>query len=332
MSRRGRVAVVAAAAGLGLGLAGCGVGDAVIGVHDAPVESPTGAPISGNSAETITARVLTLAADARVADGKKADRQRKAALTGPALEEARVKAAYRQVTNEAPGAVARPTEPTVLAISRTRAWPRAILATTLDDNGVQRLHVLTSSSASEPFKLYASVGMEPGATVPAVGPLADGAALVEGGDGLVAPPVRALRDYAQAIAFPTPKKTPDDVSTDDAFASTLMANAKAQSRQLDDLAKLHCTHKVDADSVIAFRLHDGSALVFGQMTRTDTIRTTSQAKELVLPSDLADLVGKKKVRKKLTLTTLETVAMHVPSDGPAKVVGAEEQRTSVAGS
>lgn len=330
---RVRAAAAAFLVAASFGLGGCAVGDVVVGVHDAPTETPTGAPISVRSAERITTRVLTLAADARVASGKHAERQRKQALTGPALKEATVKSAYREQTQQPADAVVRPTQPTVLAISRTRAWPRVILATTLDD-GVQNLHVLTSASATEPFKLYATVPMEPGATVPALGPIPAGTAVVKAGDGkgLVGSPKSILAAYASALSIPPPKKADPTVSTSDAFSSALTTNAKAQRKALGKLAELKRSHKPDPGSIIAFRLADGGVLMFGQMTRTDRISTTSKAKELVLPPDLAKLVGTKKVKDHVTMVTLETLAITVPTEGKASIVGAEEQRTSVKGS
>ena len=77
-----RVALVGA---LSLVLTGCGAGSAFVGVHDAPSQVTTVAPISAQSAEEIATRVLAKAADASAAKPAEAAALRADALTGSAL-------------------------------------------------------------------------------------------------------------------------------------------------------------------------------------------------------------------------------------------------------
>ncbi len=329
-SSRTRAALAVSVAGLVVGVGGCGLGQAVVGVHDAPAEHVTGAPVSQPSAERITRRVLAAAASARRAEGTDGTRQRAATMTGPALAAAAVAPKYR----DAPGAdrpvVTRPPDPSVLAVSRGQQWPRAILATTRE-GGVQRLHALVSTSATEPFRLFASVTMQPGASVPSLGEIADGAALVTDDTDLVLGPRRALVAYAKALRVPRPAEGGEHVATDDAFAAGLTASTKEEEKRLGRLATLRRRHEADPDSTIAFRLAGGGAVAFGQMTRTDTVTATDKAKELVLPRDLAHLVGKRKVSDHVAVVTLETLAMTIPATGKAHVIGVDEQRTAVRG-
>lgn len=247
-------------------------------------------------------------------------------------------ARYRDTGQDA-SAVTRPPQPTVLAVSRGRQWPRAVLATTRQD-GTQRLHALLSASATEPFRLFATVTMQPGASVPALGDLASGAPLVTGDSGLVVGPRRALADYGRALRVPPPEQPPTTVSTQDAFAAGLRASTRAEQKSLGTLARLTRRHRLGSGDVLAFRLSGGGALVFGQLTRTDTVRATSKAKKLLLPRDLAALAGTRSVTDHVTVTTLETTAMTVPASGSgssgdpaprARAVGVDEQRASVRG-
>ena len=78
-----RVAVVGA---LSLALAGCGAGSGLVGVHDAPAQVTTTAPISADTAETIATRVLAKAAEA---SGRQAGRRPGAADRGAHRQRAR---------------------------------------------------------------------------------------------------------------------------------------------------------------------------------------------------------------------------------------------------
>ena len=60
----GAVATVAA-----LAMGGCGLGSALVGVHDAPVEHTSTPPVGAESAQAIATRVLADAARARAATG-----------------------------------------------------------------------------------------------------------------------------------------------------------------------------------------------------------------------------------------------------------------------
>ena len=60
------------------------------------------------------------------------------------------------------------------------------------------------------------------------------------------------------------------------------------------------------------------------MVRTDTIAVKPKAKELVLPAEYAKLIGKKKVKKSLTLSNLEPIALVLPKTGKGEVIGASD--------
>ena len=87
-------------------------------------------------------------------------------------------------------------EPTIVAQSQGRQWPRAILASTLDEaTNTQWLHVMVSDKPDQPFRIASSVPMFGGAELPALGEQLAGAPLLDAGEknGLAASPGRRRR-------------------------------------------------------------------------------------------------------------------------------------------
>ncbi len=315
-----------------LGLSGCGMGDAVVGIHDAPRESTSAASLDQASAQRIAARVLDDVKAAQLATGPQAAAQQKAVLTGAALAMAGAATATRSVADAAP-ALTKPSIPKILAVSKGKTWPRAILATTLDEaDKRQYLYVLVSEEATAPFKLAAQVPMHSGASIPALADLTDGVQLVGADDaaGMAASPLAVLTQYAGALAQPTPKAAPN-VATTDTFADLVRTSARGQIKALGKLGKLTETHTVVPADTISFRLANGGAVVFGLMKRTDRIDLAATAKELVLPPLYARLSKRNKVTKTVTITTYESVVAVVGSTDMAVVVGGDEQIASAVG-
>ncbi len=326
--RRATLAVVgAAAAAL---LTGCGLADRVVGLHPAPTEQVGGAPLNEETAGAIVSRVVAQAEAARAATGSSGERARKAVLTGSALDlaEAAVSSRTKVV---APDPLATPDVPKVLAIVKGRTWPRTILATTLDAaSTTQYLHVLTSASPTSPFVLSASVPMLAGASVPAIGPVPEGVDTVRDGTGLVAAPAEILTEYAGALAYPKPAAA-DHIDLTDVLSTSLRGSAVSQAKTFGKLATLAQRQKVDGTPT-SFRLAGGGALVFGELTRTDTITATSGAKAVTVPAEVAALLRKSRITKTVTVTSVESVVFVVPATGNATVIGAAEQLASAKGS
>ncbi len=328
--RAGAAATVLAAA---LALAGCGATDALVGLHPAPAEETSAAPLDTEGATVIAARLL---GEARAAAGTKGEAGKKAraeALSGDALTLADA-AAERGVADTTAPELAKEPQPTVVAQSRGRGWPRAILATTLDETtNTQYLHVMVSTTPQTRFTIVESIPMLGGAELPAIGAERVGAPFVDVSDGeaLVMAPDAAFSAYAAAIAYPKPK-TSDKVATDDSFSQALKASADAQSKALKKLGKLAQKHEPQLGHAVAFRLAGGGVVAFGLMKRTDTITVAKGAKELVLPAEYAKVVGKRKVTTSVTLTTLEPIILVVPTEGAAHVIGASELLVSGKGS
>lgn len=327
MTRRSVTTSVAALTAA-LALTGCGLGSAVVGVHDAPAERTDAAPLNVDGAENVAARVLDAAVAARGAKGDAAAKAQPTVLAGTALAQAR--AATKLGTVSGPDPLHKATDPQVVAISRGKKWPRAILVGTLDEaSKTQTLHVLMSTAATDPFKVYASVPMLPGTSVPAMGDLASGATFVAPTDKAGAPlaPSEALAAYAASLNYPKPTAN-KAVGTADAYATALRTSAAAQVKSLGKLASLTQAHTPVTDGTLAFRLADGGTVTFGQLVRRDVISASKDAKELVIPGTYSKLVGKTKASKTITITSLESLVMVVPAKGAATTVGADEQMVS----
>ncbi len=329
-----RLATALAAAALALATAGCGATDALVGMHPAPAEESAAAPLDVDGATAIAGRLLAALQATAAEKGDAGHAARAEVLSGDALTYADAAAARGEATAVV-GELAKEPEPTVLAQSRGRTWPRAILATTLDEaTSTRYLHVMVSRTPEEPFHLTASVPMLAGAELPALGAQGAGAPFVgvDDGDGLVTSPSKAFGSYAAALARPAPKKLPATVSVDDPFAKALADSAAVQAKALGKLATFTQKHTPDLEDAVAFRLADGGVVAFGLMSRADTIGVRAGAKELVLPKRYASLVGKSKVQKSLTLTSLEPVVLVVPTEGEVTAIGASELLVSGKGS
>lgn len=323
-----RTLAVGALAGA-LVLAGCGAQDALVGLRPAPAEKPASAPLDGEGATAVAARLLTAVATP-VAGDAKAAAARQAVLMGDALTVEKARAASKVTAEVATTQLAPAEKPTIVAQSQGRAWPRAILATTREGStNKQFLHVMLSDKPDQPFRLTASVPMFAGAALPALGDSSKGAPLLDAGakEGLAAAPEDVAVAYAAALAAPRPKAT-TAVATNDPFATGLRASAVAQARALGKLATLTQVHRPLLADAVTFRLADGGAVTFGLMRRTDTVALLPAAKEVVLPANYAKVTGKTKVTKSFSLENLEPFVMVVPPKGTAKVIGATELLTS----
>jgi hypothetical protein len=312
-------------------LTGCGLGDALVGVKDAPREVGGTAPVSAESAETIAARVLADATRAREATGAEAKRLRAKALTGAALTVTTADSRLARAGSTSTEPVTKETPPKVLGISRGNSWPRVMLVQSSREDGRTALNVLVSTSASAPFKLASSAPMQPGSSVAALDSLDQGSPLNPQGTGLAVAPQALLTEYAASLRFPKPA-TAAHVSSPDAFARAVRANAASQARSLAKLASLSQTHAVQPDNTVVISLKNGGAVVFGLLDRTDTITLKPSGKSLTPSADFQKLLGKKTLTKRAQMRTYETVVFTVPpKSGKASLVAVDETLVSAKG-
>ena len=296
-----------------------------MGLHPAPAEQTAAAPLDAEGATAVAAKLLA-ARDAAAAGGSKAAAAARAeVLSGDALRFANAEAARAVAPGEVTELAPEPT-PTIVAQSQGRQWPRAILASSLDEaTNTQWLHVMISPKPGQPFRITSSVPMFGGAELPALGEQLAGAPLLDTAqkNGLAVSPADAVTAYAAAVAQPKGKAT-EAVATNDQFATGLRTAAATQAKALGKLGTLSQTHTPQLKDAVTFRLADGGAVTFAMLQRTDTVAPRPGAKELVLPAEYAKLVGKEKVTKPFVLNNLEPIVMVQPKTGEGRVIGASD--------
>lgn len=327
---RARLAGVGALT-VALALSGCGVSTGLVGVHDAPTQVTTTAPISAETAEAVATRVLAKADEAAAAKPADAQKLRTEALTGSALAVANAASRLETGAAAAPAPLTRTEPPKVLAVSRGTSWPRLILVQTATAEGGAVLNLLVSPDARTPFRLSASAPMQPGASVAALDPLGAGSPVVTTDSRLPVQPADLLKGYAASLAYPKPVPA-KDVDSADPFAAAIRGHAAEQARTFGTLAALKQVHAVEPDSTVAIALRGGGALVFGLLERTDTITLGKGGKSLTPSADFQRLVRKKVLTKSAVLKTYETVVFTVPAEGKATVVAVDEVLFSAQGS
>lgn len=325
MSRR--TPFVATLAALPLALAGCGAGPAIVGMHAAPAESSDGGSITQESATDVATRVLKDAAEVREEGSKASEQEREAVYSGPALRALDAAAKSKDEQNHAGG---QAEDLQVLGVSRGTEWPRAVLATSLDE-GTQFLHVFVAEAADQPYRLFAEVPMAAGASVPALAPVAEGSPVTIGKEPSEDVSA-AVEAWSKGVAYPPPKKAPEGVSFDDAFSTALKKNAQAKDEDLGDLAGYSQKQStVDAASV-SFELAAGGQLSFVPMSRTDTITASKKLKVLkIQDSAIARVLDADKIKKKLSIEHAETLGMVTPAKGDATVVSVSDVLESAKG-
>ena len=322
-------AATLAVAALSLGAAACS-GSSLAGLHDAPAQVTTTAPLSVRQAEAIATRVMTKAGEARTAPAAQAKALRAAALTGSALTVATAADQLGTEQTSAPGPVVRTEPPKVLAISRGSGFPRLMLVQTVgaDDSAV--LNLLTTPDARTPFKLSASATMHPGARVAALDSLEHGSPVDAARAEVAVAPADLVTEYAASLAFPKPAPA-THVDEKDPFSTAVRANAAAQAKSFGKLASLTQKHVPQPRQTVTIALKDGGALVFALLERTDTITLASGGKSLTPSAEFQKLVRKKTLTKSAQLRSYETVVFTVPDQGKASVVAVDETLVSAKG-
>ncbi|GAA8851124.1 hypothetical protein DUHN55_36650 [Helicobacter pylori] len=322
MSRRLTPFVLA----LPIALGGCGIGSSIAGVHDAPAERSDGASITTTTATKVATRVVADVAGVSLAEDD--TRLRKELLSGPALREIEAVVTSKDVSGRS---TATPKDLEVLAVSRGTDWPRAVLATSRTGD-VQHLYVLVAQSADRAYTLFADVPMAAGASVPALPPVEEGAA-VKLSSAPEQDVTSAANAWAKGVAFPASKKSSKEVSVGDGFSQALKKNAAKTKEDLGDLGYYAQRQTVAKGETVSFELADGGAITFLPMTRTDTIRATNKLKELkVREPALKYVLDASTVERALSVKHVETLALVTPEQGKARVVGASEVVASAAGS
>jgi hypothetical protein len=343
MTRAVRAGVgVAAGAAILVSTSACGATNALVGIHDAPPAKTDSAPLTVDQAKKIVSRSMTAAYLGETGTGEAAGTQLRTAYSEEGLRAANGRTKLASILPATQTSSLRAPHPRLLAVSRGPGFPRFIVAQTeAATGGLPILHLLTSPSASAPYRISMSVEMVPSASVKAFDPLRQGSSLLSNGPestqdeatGLAVSPSTLLHSYAGHMAFPRLPLTKVPFA-DDSLSAQLRDKAFAFAKAVRTQATFTQTHKVVPSSLFAVRQDSGDALVFGVMERTDSF-AVKRGQKVRTGGNAAfvRLTGKKVLTKSASITTLEFVVFALPrSSGKATLIAAREQVVAASGS
>jgi len=336
MTRRARAMVVSAVTVVTVvSLTGCGLGNKVLGIRDAPTANTTSAPMTAGKANDIVVRAFTAAQQAETSTGDESASALKTAYTGEALKAATARIKLADIKpSVADSPVLAPQQPRLLSVPRGFGYPRVIVAQTTPAEGrLPILHLLTSPDAATPYRISMSATMLLDSKIAGFDPVSKGSPLVTSGTGLAVAPAALLTAYAAGLAFPA-KTDSEPLFTADPFAAQVRGSVAAVAKAVTTQANVFQGHKVVPNSVFAVGQANGDALVFGVMERTDTFAVKSgESVNTTGNKAFVALSGKKSIFKESKVTTAEFVVFVVPrSSGQATLVGASEQVVAGSGS
>jgi hypothetical protein len=297
-------------------------------------KAPSGA-VGAETPEAAKAEVATLIAAQNAAaaqPGTKGKALREAAYVGQALAAATAQGKLVSTLTAAQKAdlALSAQDPVVLAVSRTAAYPRVILAkTTFAGSGSPAVITLVSSAAGAGYRIASIARMLPSASVGKFDALAAGSAPVGDAAGLAIAPEAVLAAYSEALAYPAPAAA-DGPFTEDAFFAAVRKGAADQAAALGTAVTLKQTH-APAGIIAALRAAAGQgAYAVAVIERKDSL-TEKTANGLSTSKAFAILSGKSVVTKTAVLKTYEFVVIHIPVTGKATVVAAAEQLYAASG-
>jgi len=296
-----------------------------------PTPSATGAETAEKAAQEV-ARLIGAQAAAVAKPGTNGKVEREYAFVGSALAAATAQGKLASIlTAEQKADLAlSPKDPVVLAVSRSAAYPRVILAkATLAGSGAPVLLTLTTPEEGTSYRIASIARMLPSATIGKFDAVSAGSAPVGDGAGLASAPDALLTAYANALAYPAPAAA-ELPFTEDAFYASVRKAAADQATALGNGVTLKQTH-APAGVVAALRAAPGQgAYVVAVMERKDTL--SEKTPNALTPSKAFKILsGKSIIDKSAVLKTYEFVVFYVPVSGKATLVAADEQLYAASG-
>ena len=297
-------------------LTGCGVGDSIVGLRDAPAERTDTAPLNVDGAEKVAARVLDAATAARGAAGAEAAKAQPTVLAGAALAQAQAATKLGAVSASDP-----------LQQGQRPAGRRDLARLGVAARHARR-HPRPGQQDPDAARPHVDGGRGP---VQGLRVRPDAARHERAGDGRPRRrrAARQARRQGRRAAVPdrgpgrlcrrrstTRSRWPPRPSRPRTPTPPRCApRRRRQVKALGALATFSQAHTPVPQHTIAFRLADGGTVTFGQLTRRDAITASPTAKELVIPANYSKLVGKTTATKNLVINSLENVVMVVPATG-----------------
>ena len=278
------------------------------------------------------AKAITAQIAAAAVPGTKGKALREAAYVDQALAAATAQGKLVSTLTAAQKAdlALSPTDPVVLAVSRSTAYPRVILAkATFAGSGSPALVTLVTPGADTAYRIASIARMLPSATVGKFDAVTAGSAPIGDASGLAVAPDALLAAYSAALAYPAPAAAEGPFTEDDFFAA-VRKGAADQAASLGSAVTLKQTH-APAGVVAALRAATGQgAYVVAVIERKDSL-TEKTANALTPSKAFTILSGKSVINKSAVLSTYEFVVFHIPASGKATVVAAAEQLYAASG-
>ncbi|MBW8872391.1 MAG: hypothetical protein JF618_09605, partial [Leifsonia sp.] len=330
-STRARVMLPAALIGA-LALTGCTAGtDAATTPTKTATPLTTEAPdakdqlppaVTVPQLERIVKRISESAAQA---DAKASADLAKARFTGPALQLRQANYAIRAKKADEPALPAIPASPIVLSLPQaTDAWPRtvaAVIQTPKDAKGTAQAPLaltLVQATPRDNYQVEYAVSLEPKAKVPNLAPASIGSAVVPPDSKLLAlPPAKVAAAYGDILMNGDKSQYASLFNAEgDTLRTQVGADWKAkQKAAVPATASLTFTGAPGAGTDVAMATNDSGAIVWTDLTETQTLKVVEAGAEVSAGATAAALTGVPSSKTGIESTFGYQLAFYVPPAG-----------------
>lgn len=277
-------------------------------------EPEPSAAVSIEDAEEIAATLLTQAEESRFAEGDERDELIQETFNGPARLAARGATRLLSVTGE-PDGEAEEVEPVVLAISQDTGddW-KYIVAQTVPESGVPRLHLIGTAGPPENFRVIWEGEMLAGTEVGQFERRSVGSPVLGEDSGLYFDPMAVQRQLGRVLDYPIIDSQPNLRTS--GYAPEVRDQARSQASAVSEQAVFTQTHEVNEDRTITIELADGTAISFGVLERSSVFDVRG-GMELTPPDTFLAFVNDSSITSRAEVDWLVFTAVHIGTDATA---------------
>ncbi|WP_432489462.1 hypothetical protein [Kineococcus sp. SYSU DK018] len=253
-------------------------------------------------------------------------------VTGPELDLRRAAATIAAAGATPPAAGADTLEAISSVLPRQEGWPRWFLTVTEPGaDSKPSLVVLRSPAPREPYRVWATPSLLPGASLPTTGAPADGAAVVPADEDTNLPmsPAAVAERYADVLLNGDGSEFAGQFATD-AYRQGVLTSAEEQARALEGAGGTFSQERVLLDdSVLAVRTRDGGALVVAGYRSSVTAAGPAGGLPGQLQAAAAALAGREDATSVTTVVEEVVVFAVPPGQGQASVVAVQSGPVSI---
>lgn len=305
---------------------------------ESPTSEPTDEPtteaagsVSIEDADRITQEVLDTAAAIPFAPpGDERSGLLRDSYAGPARDAMRGQIHLMRVTGGPEGDEPEPVEPTVLAISQpTESEAKYILAQTVPDNEIPRLHLLATDGDLEDFRIVWEGDMLPGARIGQFERRSEGSPVVDPDSDLGATVLEAHVHLAELLDYPHPEAEAAIISN--GYSKEVRDQARSQANAVSAQAEFEQTHSVLEQEIHTLELGDGSVLSFAVTERASAF-DLRDGMQLTPPDTFRAFVDDATLTDSAQLDWLVFTALQVPQgSGNPSLIAVTEQIVGASG-